>query len=128
MSYAQERADIEARLNTNWSTTPIAWDNVPYVPTPGAVWIRCTILPGSAEGLAFGKDTDIEYLVIIDIGIFVPKNTGSNTARQYADTLAVIFNLENFGTVDCDEAYAQNLGAEEDWYHWNVTIPFSRIE
>ena len=128
MSYAQERIDIESRLNTGWTTTPIAWDNIPYVPVPGTAWIRCTILPGNAEGLAFGKDTEIEYLGIIDIGIFVPKDTGSNTARQYADTLAAIFNLEDFGTVDCDEAYAQNLGTEEDWYRLSVTIPFTRRE
>jgi len=128
MSYSQERADIESRLGTNWSTTPIAWDNVAYVPTPGTAWIRCTILPGSAEGLAFGKDTDIEYSGIIDIGIFVPKDSGNNVARQYADTLAAIFNLEDFGAINCDEACAQNLGIEDEWYRFNVTIPFSRRE
>jgi len=126
MSYETEREDIETRLNTNWTTTDIAWDNVPYIPTPGTAWIRCTILPGGAEGLSFGSDTDIEYSGIIDLGIFVPKDTGNNTARQYADTLAAIFNLEDFGTVECWEASVQNLGIEKSWYRLSVTIPFKR--
>lgn len=128
MSYAQERIDIETRLNTNWTTTAIAWDNVAYIPTPGTAWVRCTILPGSAEGLAFGQDTDIEYLGIIDIGIFVPKNTGSAIGRGYADTLATVFNMEDFGTIECEEAFIQNLGIDEDWYMISVTIPFKRRE
>ena len=128
MGYEQERIDIESRLSANWTTTDIAWDNVAYIPTPGTAWIRCTILPGSAEGLAFGKDTEVEYLGLIDIGIFTPKDTGSNTARQYADTLAALFHMEDFGTVECDEASIQNLGINEDWYHIALTVPFQRRE
>lgn len=128
MSYEQERIDIESRLSTNWTTTPIAWDNVAYIPTPGTAWIRCTILPGSAEGLAFGKDTEVEYPGIIDIGIFTPKDTGSAAGRGYADTLAALFHLEDFGTVECEEASMQNLGIDEDWLHLSITIPFKRRE
>lgn len=128
MSYAQERADIEARLNTNWTTTDIAWDNVAYVPTPGTAWIRCTILPGNAEGLAFGKDTEVEYTGLIDIGIFTSKDTGSAIGRSYADILAAIFHMEDFGTVECDEAFMQNLGINKGWYMISITIPFKRRE
>lgn len=128
MSYAQERTDIESRLNANWTTTSIAWGNIAFIPTIGTAWIRCTILPGDANGLSFGRDTNIEYAGIIDIGIFTPKDSGNNIARTYADTIAAIFNMQNFGTVDCDEAFARNLGIEESWYNWNVTVPYFRIE
>ena len=128
MTWAQERIDIEGRLNTNWSTTSIAMDNAPFTPTSGTAWIRLTILPGSAGALGFGRDTDIEYAGIIDIGIFVPIETGSSTARGYADTLGALFNLKAFGSVDCDEARALNLGKVDGWYQWNVTTPYSRIE
>ena len=130
MSFEQERIDIESRLNTNWSTTSIDWADGKFIPTAGTAWIRCTILPGSAEGLAFGQDTDIEYLGIIDIGIFIPKETinAKSLAATYADTLAAIFNLEDFGTVECGEAYAQNMGIDDGWYTWNLTIPCSRRE
>ena len=128
MSYAQERADIESRLNTGWTTTAIAWDNVPYVPTPGTSWIRCTILPGSVDALEFGRDTLKEHSGIIDIGIFTPRNTGSAVGRGYADTLSTLFDLAEFGTIDCDEAEVQNLGIDEDWYQLSVSIPFTRRE
>jgi hypothetical protein len=128
MSYAQERTDIESRLSSNWSTTAIKWDNVAYIPTPGTAWIRCTILPGEVEALSFGRDTTKEFMGLIDISIFTPKETGSVLARTYADTLSALFDMVAFGTIDCDEASVQNLGVDGDWYQLNITIPFSRRE
>ena len=128
MSYAQERTDIESRLSTNWSTTPIKWDGVAFTPTPGTPWIRCSILPGDVEALEFGRDTTKEHMGIIDIGIFVQKETGTVLARTYADTLSALLDMGAFGTIDCDEASVQNLGVDGDWYQLNITIPFSRRE
>jgi hypothetical protein len=128
MSFVQERVDIESRLNMGWFTTEIAWDNVPYIPTPGTAWIRCTILPGDVNALEFGRDTTKEFSGIIDIGVFVPRETGSATAREYVDTLSALFDMQAFGTIDCDEASIHNLGVEEDWYHLSITIPFKRRE
>jgi len=128
MSSEQERIDIESRLNTGWTTTAIAYDNVPYIPTPGTPWIRCTILPGSVDALEFGRDALKEHSGIIDIGIFTPRNTGSATGRGYADTLSALFDMAEFGTIDCEEAELQNLGIDEDWYHLSVSIPYKRRE
>ena len=128
MSYAQERVDIESRLETGWTTTDIAWYNVPYVPVPGTAFIRCTILPGEVERLSFGRDTVKEYDGIIDIGIFTPKSTGSAIGWGYSDTLFALFNMVEFGTIDCDEAVIKNLGSEEDWYHLSISVPFMRRE
>ena len=129
MSYIQERIDIETRLSTGWgTTTPIAWDNVDYVPTAGTPWIRCEILPGDVEALEFGRDTKKEYEGIININIFTEKDTGSVLARTYADTLSALFSMVEFGTIDCDEAKVINLNNDEDWYQFNVSIPFTRRE
>jgi len=129
MSYKQERIDIESRLATGWSTTDIAWDNGPYVPTPGTAWIRCAILQGDVNALEFGRaDAVKEFDGIIDIGIFTPRGTGTVTALGYVDTLTTLFSMVAFGSIDCDEASVQNLGEEEDWHHIAITIPFSRRE
>ena len=129
MSYAVERSDIEGRLATGWTTTAIKWDNIPYVPTPGTAWIRCTILTGDANTLEFGRaDALKEFDGIIDIGIFVPRGTGTAVAKGYVDTLTTLFSMVAFGIIDCDEASVQNLGEEEDWHHTAITIPFSRRE
>jgi len=128
MSYAQERVDIETRLNENWYTTPISWDNVPYTATPGTPWIRCTILPGEVDALEFGRDTVKEHSGIIVINIFTQRDTGSALARTYADTLSTIFDMQEFGTIDCAEAAVQNLGVDEAWHHMVITIPYTRRE
>ena len=128
MSYSQERIDIEARLATNWTTTSIDFENGSFVPTPGTPWIRCMILMGEAFALAFGRAAAMEYSGIIDIGIFVTRLSGTALARTYADTLAALFHMKKFGTVDCDEASVMPAGVEVDWCHFIVSIPFSRIE
>ena len=129
MSYAVERSDIEGRLNSGWSTTKIAFGNGPYVPTPGTAWVRCTILQGDVNALEFGRgDAVKEFDGIIDIGIFVPRGTGTATVMGYVDTLTTLFSMVAFGTIDCDEASVYNLGKEEDWHHTVITIPFSRRE
>ena len=129
MSYVQERIDIESRLATGWVVTPIAWDNVPFVPTLGTAWIRCAIFLGGVEALEFGRgDALKEFDGIIDIGIFVPRGTGTALVRGYMDTLTTLFSMVAFGSIDCDEASVQNLGEEEDWHHTVITIPFSRRE
>jgi len=157
MSFVQDRVDIETRLNSNWSTTAIAWDNVPYVPAPGTPWVKCQILPSDVNALEFGRDTLKAFTGIIDIGIFTPKSSGSATAREYADTLSALFDMVEFGInqsriaesgdtriteaedtratedlvlgrVDCDEASVQNRGIEDDWYQLAVLIPFTRRE
>ncbi len=128
MSYVQERVDIETRLSNGWNTTSIAWDNIPFVPTPGTAWIRCTILPGDVNALEFGRDTEKEHSGIIDIGIFTPKESGTVVARGYADTLSALFDMVAFGTIDCEEAVVQNLGSDEDWYQMSITIPYKRRE
>lgn len=127
MSFAQERVDIETRLIMNWTTTPIAFDNGSFVPTPGTPWIRCSILMGEAFALAFGRAVAVECSGIIDIGIFVPRLSGTALARAYADTLAALFHMQKFETVDCDEASVQNLGIDDSWYHFVLSIPYTRI-
>ena len=128
MSYKQERVDIESRLATGWNTTSIAWDNGLFIPTPGIAWIRCTILTGDSEALEFGRTPLQSHFGIIDIGIFVPRETGTAVARGYIDTLFALFNMVAFGSVDCDEGAVQNMGTEEDWHHFAITIPFDRRE
>lgn len=135
MSYSQERIDIETRLQGGWkeafigyTTTAIAWENIEYVPTAGVPWIRCSILPGQVEALEFGRDTLKQFSGIIDLGVFIPRGSGTKANREYVDKLFTLFNLAEFDSIECDEARVQNLGIDESWYQTSISIPFTRRE
>jgi len=126
MSWVSERASIEGRLNTNWSTTNIAYDNVDFDPPNNTAWVRLTILNG--ETLYRTIEAKKRHTGVIVIQVFCPKNQGSNTGKGYADTLAGIFEDSSFDDVVCRTASIENLGYHQDWHQLNVTIPYWRDE
>ncbi len=132
MSWASERASIEGRLNTNWTTTSIAYDNVDFDPPDNTAWVRLSILNGASGYRAL--EAKKRHTGVIVLQIFGPKNQGSNTLRGYADTLAGVFEDAIFDDVVCRAASVTPVAqAKEDsnrteWYQLNVTIPYWRDE
>ena len=138
MSYALERQTIESRFNTQWAAaTPIAWDNVEYVPTPGTAFVAISILNADAFQASIGGIGGYGQLHrfngIININIFTPEGTGTATARGYADTAAAIFrswssSIATSQKITCRSPYITSIGEKEGWYQLNVTVPFFRDE
>ncbi len=126
MSWANERQSIESRLSANWSTTPIAWENVDFEPPDNSSWIRATILNGETIYDRFSSKK--RHLGIISIQIFSPLNQGASTARSYADTIKSIFDGQEFGGVSCQASSIVNVGNLNGWYQLNLNVPFSRYE
>jgi hypothetical protein len=126
MSFVNERAYIEARLSANWATTPIDWENVDFDTPNNSPWIRLSVLNGESDrrNINSGK----RHLGLVVIQIFVPINTGTNTIRGYADTLAAVFEDQDFDDVECGIASIAIIGNSDVWYQVNVTIPYRRNE
>jgi hypothetical protein len=124
MSWADERASIEARLSDNWSTTTIDWENVDFNTPNNAAWIRLSIINGASDYRVIQAKK--QHLGMIAIQVFTPINTGTALARSYCDTLAAIFDDQNFDDVVCGVASITNVGASDVWYQTNVSIPYRR--
>lgn len=124
MSLATARRDIEKRLADNWATTPIAFDNVNFTPPEDAAWIRLVIQDGDAFRVCVGNPGHHRQTGVIMLRIYVPLNGGTNTARQYADTLAALFRDVQFNGITCREASPINLGEVEGWYAYSINIPY----
>lgn len=123
MNKAGIRQAIEGRLKSNWSTTPIAWDNIVFTPPAASPFIRLTIL--------LSEETQISMLKgyrqsgYIDIGIFCPEGSGTNTAYVYADSLSTIFRGVQFSGISCQGAKTTRIPSQEKgWFMLNVSIPF----
>lgn len=129
--FASERAAIEKRMSDNWTTTPIVFDNVSHRPTDSN-YVVLTIQNAAAEQIEI-KNTSPRhrYTGLISIEISTPQNTGSQTARTYADTIAAIFKNQSFsysdsGTIFCRTPNAQRSGVVEGRYQLNITVPYYR--
>jgi len=126
MSFADERKDIESRFSTNWSTTSIAWGNADFNTPNNAEWVRFSILNGNTAYRALGGLK--RHTGVISVQIFAPANSGTNTLRGYADTIANIFDGKKFSDVVCDVASMQTIGTDDRWHQINVNIPYWRDE
>lgn len=129
--YASERAAIEKRVKDNWSTTPIVFDNVGFRPADSN-YVSVAILNASANQLEInGASPKHRYTGIISIQIFTDANSGTQTARTYADTIAAIFRNQSFshsdsGTITCRTPNAIRAGVVDGRYQLNLTVPYYR--
>ena len=146
MSFADERKYIEERFNTNWgTTTPIAWENV-SIDTPESFakgsgnymqvdhtekqssFVRLNILNGNSEYRSINKQTSKLHLGVIAVQVFIPLNGGTYKGREYADTIATIFDSASFNGIKCDVASIETVGSDGEYYQLNVNIPYRRDE
>lgn len=115
------------RLNTNWVTTPIAWDNVPYTPQEGQEWIRAALLPTTTENASLASSK--KHFGIYAIQIFTPLNGGSGRGYELADMLSAIFANQQFGDVVCYAPETTRIGDEGNgWYEIVLKINFWSYE
>ncbi len=119
------RAAIEGRLSDNWSTTAIAYDNVPYTPVAGTPYIRLTIHEVDSRQISMSGSTNCHRVTgIINIMIFVATGTGTKTAKQYADTISGIFRNADFSDILCRSPRVIRVGDIGEWFQYTVLIDF----
>jgi hypothetical protein len=130
MSFADTRRAFEARLSANWSTTPIKYEGVPFAETASA-YIALNILDGEANQVSLGNAPRHRHAGVCIIQIFTPEDTGTQTPRAYADTLAALFRAQQFsagssGLITCRSPSLRPLGVRGGWMTHNLVIPFHR--
>lgn len=125
MGFFQDiRAAIEQRLANNWSSTDIAWDNIDYQPTSETAFIRCLVEEVDSRQVSSQTTPCHRVVGYIHIMIMVPTNTGTNTARGYADDIAAIFRNANFSDIQCTSPRIERVGDIGEWFQYSVLIPF----
>jgi len=133
MSLATARRDIEGRLAANWALTRIAYDNVRFpIAKTDETWVNCQIFEESATRLNVGNPGCHRITGLIVLSVYSPKDKGTNTARDYADQLALIFRDRQFSGITCQEAVPRNqgiarstqAGSGTSWYQYDVSVRF----
>ena len=140
MSFAAEAQAIETRFAAQWgSTTAIKWDNIPYSPTAGTTYVELQIHNSNANVIGIAGNSNMHRIRgLISMNVYVALGDGTRSGRELADQAASIFREAQFTASDSSAAediaiqcYAANItriGEVEDWFVYNVTVPFHRNE
>jgi hypothetical protein len=104
--YAGAKAAIRSRLEANWTTTRITFQNeTPADPWPPkrangspAPWVNLEIISTGGGIWTFGTDGNRgwRYDGFINVHVFVPTGEGIELADQYAVTIGEIFRAAKF--------------------------------
>ena len=130
MDFENERAVLEADFFAKWgNTTKIQWANGPAVEEPNIPWVRFNVLRSNTKQMAISTNAT-RTMGAVAIQIFTQGDTGASLAWQYADLIALLYNLTSVKTANgyvtfdvCDpEEYGHNSG----WYQVNANVPYRR--
>lgn len=142
--YAGAVAAIKQRFTDNWVVgsdpkTPVVFQNAGNLYNPGGdtnqPWVYFEVIGSSAGLRGWGTPGDNVYLYRghIYVHVFVPINTGTDTAQEYAVAAGEIFRSKGFYS-DGNGAIVRTLAPQTDggdtsagdgnWWRVTCTIPF----
>lgn len=130
MSFESIRSAVASRLATNWTTTPIAYENRDFTPPTSGGWVELTVLgnTGQTRGMAGnGTNITVQDTGIIALTIYTPAGSGTAVGKGYADTLAALFEHELFSGVITYTATLTTRGVVNGWHQLSLTIPYRSI-
>ncbi len=111
---------LELQLKTIWEgRTPIAYDDVSYMPAKGKAFIKCMMENVFSTLTSPGCQRE-HYLYTVQV--YTPAWSGSNTNFDLADVVVKGFFNYASGTLICKEVRTLRVGNQEEWYRSDVQI------
>lgn len=142
--YAGAKAAIRSRLEANWTTTRITYQNeTPAAPWPPkrasgspAPWVNLEIIGNGSHLWTFGTDGNRgwRYDGVIMVHVFVPVGEGIEQADEYAVAIGEIFRAAKFYD-DGLGSYVRTLSPQLDgggsgdddgkWFRVTMSVDFT---
>ena len=117
---------IEDRIKDNWLSTPVAWDNVAYVPKAGNPFVRPVATQTISELTTVaspGKGNYREY-GLLTVQVFTEQEKGSRPNAELADAMAALFRGYVEGRLYMQEPRINRIGQDKEFYQSNVLVEF----
>lgn len=117
MSSSAVATAVRARLEANWTATPIVPDawlrNDDTAPEGAVYWLAPDFdVPAEEEQITIGAPGDNVFREtgIFQLHVFAVAGTGDSTLRQHADALRALFRAQTFAGVRCYGADPPEIG------------------
>ena len=139
MSFDAAETAIRTRFKTNWTGTPIAWENVKFDPmdetamSPFAVgtpWVFFELLWGGAQPISTGEPVLSRATGVVQVHCYVPVTVGRAPGVRLADAAAVIFRNQSFTDANGRQLRFRtpyplpNAAATGDWFVVTMAVAF----
>lgn len=126
MSYEAFNLALEQHVSSNFTTTPVQFENAP-APVNSGEWVAVsTVFGGAALQAIGGSVMESQEDGIVFFRVFVPDGAGSLRARQVADALVALMSNQFLSDAYFYQAYAVQAGDRDGYYQINVNAPFYR--
>lgn len=126
MTLDEERQYIETRFSTNWGAlTPVGYENFPFRLSPtNTEFVELFVIHNTEENISIGDSPNYRRYGIININVYVRKQTGAKRIRTLCDTASAIFRNTEFNSITCLTAQIEQVGDSDIWYKYNISISF----
>ncbi len=129
----EENTAIRTLFNAGWgATTPITYENEPFLPEADEAFVSLIIRPDDAFQHEIGStQVTFRHPGLIFVMVFTPPDEGNAAALALAEQAAVIFRRQSSTFTDGRILYrapsVQPIGiTDEGYFHVNVVIPYLR--
>jgi hypothetical protein len=110
------RQYTESRLQTNWTSTSIKFENKDFTPVIGSPYIAFNIEPDNSEQIGLPQVPMYRHTGLLVFEIYVPSNTGTKNTRTYIDNIAKLFAGQQFNNITCRSYETMKTGKIGEWY------------
>lgn len=124
MGFETKANAIRTLINTNWTKTPIAWDNVKFDPPSNGPYIAVSILEAETFHAAIGVPKMTRTSGVIAIQIFDLIGRGDGTVREYGDDLSDIFIAANLSGITLLAPSFVPVGPGPVYWQGNLSVAF----
>lgn len=120
---------LNARLNTLPGSAPVAWENYPYDPVAGTLYLRPTLIPDDAVSYAMGATGTDQNSGVFQIDVIAPSDKGRGEAYTKADAIAEHFRpmtelTYNSRLVRCIQASIRVATQDNGWFILPVRVEY----
>ena len=131
MEYNALEIALHTRLATVVTSDLIKYPNIIYDDSQEtAIWVRPSILFGSAESATLGRDGLNFVRGVYQVSIFTAMNTGTKPSNDYVKVILDAFPKGerltfSGGAIIINVGYQSTNILEDNYLHTPVTIPFT---
>jgi len=135
--FLDERTAFISRFQTAWgTTTPVRWENAPWVQPVAVPWVAFFLRSGAGQQASINTRPLHRFAGVVMVQVFVPEETGEVRAHTLADQIAAVFRTSDGhgaqftagtqGQITCRTPYAETVPARDGWFQMNVVVPYIR--
>jgi Bacteriophage related domain of unknown function len=137
MSKESMRAYVETRVKNlmaaNYPTTPIQYDNVPFIQPKSEHYIAIHILDGESFQANLGNSFRERHPGVLQIDVLAPRDMGTKLQNQIAKTIGTAFTALNDRLSDGASVVFRtpsypDLGEQGPWKVCAVSVGYYRDE